>query len=165
MTNINWNSVFAIKKHYNVSDEEICAKLGIPPNQLKIAKDMYENSGLFQTNDEIDLARYDALFKKPQKAKTPTTQKTSNPTTEKPKDPPRKRGRKTTKIKDAYEAIPREPMLVSEFMEQHGVSLSVLRRHRDFDHIPETGKVNVRKYLLEGASEKELCIWRAQPND
>ena len=154
MEELTWNEVFAIAEHFDVSDVEVCIKLKIDISMCMVARNLQETSSLFQPTIDMDFKKYSALFPAP-KAKKDTTENAD--------DGPAKRGRKTRKIKDAYEAIPRDYIPVDGFIEQYGVSLSVLRRHKHFDHIPETGQVNVRKKALVHGGEKVLCIWRDQP--
>jgi len=172
----NWNEVFALQEHYNLTDKQICFGLNLNDELFAAAAILRKEKGYFAPDGTIDFALWDewaeglthvqdnsviieeddvTIVENPEpveKPKTPTTQKAKNPTA-----PKAKRGHK---IKDAYEAIPAEKVPVEEFRARFDVSLSVLRRHKHFDHIPETGQVRVKKVKLPGDSEKTLCIWR-----
>ncbi len=147
--NLNWNQRFALIEGFDLADDETITMLKVNPKELKMAKRLRKESGLFDSDPYIDLEMFRPLLE-------------AIRGTDKPK-PAAKRGRKTHKIKDAYEAIPYDKVPVEEFMKEHDVSLSVLRRHKHFDHKPELGKVNVRKYELVHGGEKILCIWRTKP--
>lgn len=158
MHGLTWNQIFAIVEHFDTTDEEVCERFKLSIKEFEIARSLQKEEGLFQPDADIDFSLYNNIF--PQKglfdaeeAKTPTSETENG-------DTPLKRGRKTRKIKDAYEALTSEKIPIDDFIKTHGVSLSVLRRHKNFDHIPETGQVNVRKISLVKNGERILCIWR-----
>jgi hypothetical protein len=172
MTTLNWNQRFAIIDYFNPSDEDICKVFDVTQRELNVARDLRQQ-GMFKPEpDAVNTEAYATQFSQETniaitpKAKTDTTPKTKSSPIPK-KKVPAKRGRKTHKVKDAYEAMTDVPMPVDEFMKKHNVSLSVLRRHAKFDHIPETGKVNVRKHKIEinGIVENVLCVWREKPKE
>lgn len=76
-----------------------------------------------------------------------------------PKEPGR-RGRKGNNIAVAFEHIPYDPVLVTEFSSQYNVSLAVLRQSRRFDPKPSLGTVCVRTNKETGL----LMVWRERPN-
>ena len=170
---MSWNLRFALMNHFKLSDERACEVLKVTSDELKTAKYLRDNNGYFKPDTNVDFGQYEHLVNPPTtpKAKNDTTQKAKNDTTQKPKNDTtqnpksatsgRKRGRPGDKIKKAYAAITTDKVPVEDFMSEHHVSLSVLRRHRDFDHLKETGQVNVKKVKLnESDKEKVLCIWR-----
>ena len=168
MQNLSWNQRFAIIDHFELNDQQACAAFGITEPELSMAQKLRESANLWEPDTSLDFSRYEELIKvvKPEalKPSKSATQKPKNDTTEKANEATPRRGRKTHKIKDAYEAVPFEPVPVDEFRKQYDVSLSVLRRHKDFDHLKEKGQVNVRKtYLNRNDEEKVLCIWRERP--
>ena len=57
---------------------------------------------------------------------------------------PKKRGRKGTKINEAFAAIGTEPLDAEEFATERNVSLNVLRQAKRFDKTG-LGKVHVKK--------------------
>lgn len=176
--NLSWNDRFPILEHYDLTDQEICQFFDVTLVELEAARTLREQNNYFQPTsiDPLMFKDYVKLFRAgedpapvlkkkkvaPKKEATPTAKKKATPKAKKATGDG-KRGRKTHKIKDAYEAIPYEKVPVEEFMEKHNVSLSVLRRHSHFDHIPEKGKVRVRKSELVKGEEKVLCIWRESP--
>ncbi len=165
MPELTWNQRFAIIDYFNPSDEDICKVFNISQEELQSARELRSQGFFDPDSGNIEVKEYSKDFKVPIKEEAP---KPIDPTAEKAIKPPTqkaKRGPKGTKIKIAYEAIPSEPTPVDEFMKKYNVSLSVLRRHSHFDHIPETGKVTVRKRTVEGREEKVLCVWRIPNSD
>ena len=74
-------------------------------------------------------------------------------------DKKRGRGRKGTKIRDAYNSITHEPVNLNQFLEKHDVSENIMKQHSRFDPFPERGKVRTRS--VGGVK----MIWRDQPTD
>lgn len=72
---------------------------------------------------------------------------------------PKKRGRKGTKITQAFMAIPYEPTPVQAFAEKFEVSVPVLRQSKRFDTSPEKGPVRVKLNKATNILE----IWREAP--
>lgn len=85
----------------------------------------------------------------------------------------KRRGRKTTRIFDAFKAITSQKLPAEEFARQHQVSLNVLRQAKRFDaeeDVQERGPVRVRKVHVNENGEvvnkkgpttkKVLMIWR-----
>jgi len=186
---LEWNDRFAIITHYDLNEQEACNVLNVDAEKLRAATRMHK-MGYFTTEPTVDFLLFADKIKKmrndaPSKIQIPdvpdvvrvpeipetvrvpegtATPKPKDSTTQNPKDhttpKAKKRGRPGDKIKKAYAAVTAEKVPVDEFREQHNVSLSVLRRHKDFDHLKETGKINVKKVVLPGDTEKTLCIWR-----
>lgn len=156
MQELNWNQRFGIIEHFGLTDEQACTFFAMPPNELQAARKLQEEAHLFKPDYNINFSVYEARAR---------LIKGAPDTTEKPINvPKRKRGRDTHKVRDAYDAIPREKVPVEEFRKKHGVSLSVLRRHKHFDHIKEQGQVRVRLAKLNQTdTERTLCIWREEP--
>ena len=77
-------------------------------------------------------------------------------TATKPQKVPKKRGRKGTRIIDAFRKVPSTPVNAEEFAKENDVSLSVLRQAGRFDKTGYGGRVKVRKNRTTG----ELMIWR-----
>ena len=162
---MSWNLRFALIDHFALSDQRTCEVLNVTLDELKTARFLREKNGYFTPEKNVDFSQYEHLVNPPatQEANNDTTPKPNNDTTPKPTATTtgRKRGRPGDKIKKAYAAITDRKVPVEEFMAEHDVSLSVLRRHRDFDHQKETGQVNVKKVKLNDTDkEKTLCIWR-----
>ncbi len=182
MKDLSWNDRFAIIDHFKLEDGPACLLLMVSPHELRLAKGLRKDSGLFDPSTDIDFSQYETQVKLANDAfDLPENMVPSVFTTEEPKDAPtyepkdeepetptpaKRRGRKTRKIKDAFDAIPYEPTPVEQFRTAHGISVSVLRRHKHFDHRPELGKVNCRLYRLhKDDTEKVLCIWRSKPEN
>lgn len=84
-------------------------------------------------------------------------------------EPPKKRGRKGTKILDAFKAIPENPVLAEEFCKQHGIALNTLRQHTRFDATGIKKPVHVMKphryaklYVWRGDEKKLFEMFREQ---
>lgn len=74
-------------------------------------------------------------------------------------EPPKKRGRKSTKIRDAYDAITKEPQDFEELRNKFDISEVTLKQHSRFDPFQERGKV--RTAVVAG----KRLIWREGVND
>ena len=162
---LNWSDRFALIDKYNPADEVICQALNVSPDELDTARDLRQ-SGNFQAASEINLDDYDDVFtgvtvttkparkRKPTSHAKPTTDETPQTATKAVKEP-KKRGRKDSKISEAFLAIPAEAVPAEQFATDHSVSLAVLRQSRRFDK-SGLGPVRVKK----DKDTKQLMIWR-----
>jgi hypothetical protein len=169
---ISWSDRFALIDHYTPSDAAICAAFNLTQAELDTARNL-RAQGTFVANANLDVAKFDSLFAATTPAtqpaampvKTPTATVHSRPesATKQPKVP-QKRGRKGNKITTALQAVPTTPMPVEMFIQQHGVSLAVLRQAKRFvEALPATeastiGTVHVR----QDRATKQLMIWKDQ---
>lgn len=71
-----------------------------------------------------------------------------------------KRGPKSSKVADAFRAIPEEPTLAEEFCAKHGISLGVLRQVKRFDDPNMKERANVMKLHPRG----KMYVWRGDKN-
>jgi len=140
-------------------------------------------AGTIKVSKDLNVENYAKMFsvKSPKKTAakasasptTPSTKKstvtshkktasTSAPTTAtKTTRPLKKRGRKGTKIAEAFIAIPSTPTPVEKFATDNNVSLNVLRQSKRFDKSGTEGAVRVKKDKESGT----LMIWREVESD
>lgn len=71
----------------------------------------------------------------------------------------KQRGRKGDKVKNAFTAIPAEPVSIDMFTQEHGVSVHCLKQSKRFDTTGLPGKVHVKKDKTTGMT----MIWREMP--
>jgi len=166
---LNWSDRFALIDKYKPADETICSALDVTQDELDTARDL-RSAGNFKAASEIKIDDYASLMSKAPtktKAKVPTAtthtkaktkkEKADTPTTAtKPVREPKKRGRKGSKIANAFMAIPSEPVSAEEFIAEHSVSLAVLRQSRRFDKSGLDGQVRVK----QDKETKTLMVWR-----
>ena len=165
---LNWSDRFAIIDKFNPADEVICEKLNVSQDELDTARDL-RAAGNFKSKPDVNISEFAKMLSGSAKAKKPTvtshtvpvpkTKKVSTvqPTTAtKPVKLPLKRGRKGSKIATAFLAVPSTAVPASEFTEQHGVSLAVLRQSRRFDKSGLVGSVKVKQDKVT----KTLMVWR-----
>lgn len=172
-TTLNWSDRLALIDHYTPCDEQICHAFGVTQHELDAARQM-QTIGTLAPSTNIDFKSYSTLFVgkaattliKPSDVREVSTStvkvqiKDPETATKKPL-PKQKRGRKGNRIENAFAAIPATPMSVMAFIEQHAVSLAVLRQSKRFDKHPELGNVKVKKDKDTG----ELMVWREIAND
>ncbi len=168
---LNWNDRFALIDHFKPSDADACTALSVTAEELKTARGMLA-AGTFTPTPDLDYSAYEKLFASTasaapaaDKSAAKTTRRSGSTSTSKSDKPqtatkvtpaPKKRGRKGTKIAEAFAAIPTTPTPVDAFATSHGVSLAVLRQSKRFDKSPELGAVRVKK----DKESKTLMIWR-----
>lgn len=154
---LSWNERFAIFDALNASDEQIMATVGVDAAELATAREL-RDAGTFVAdagglNPEDFAAEVSAVqvTEQPAAPAAPTAtatraRKTSKPATAtKPSREPKKRGRKGTKIQDAFAAISSEPIALEAFAQKFGVSTNVLRQAKRFDRSGMEGRVRVRQ--------------------
>jgi len=166
---LNWSDRFALIDKYSPSDEVICNTLGLNTDELNTARDL-RASGNFQAASEINVDEYADMFKNAAKTESvtaparnsgitshvkPTIKTTAPLTSTKPVKESKKRGRKGSKISEAFIAIPTTAIPAEQFATDHSVSLAVLRQSRRFDK-SGLGPVRVKK----DKETKQLMIWR-----
>lgn len=159
---LSWNDRFALIDHFKPTDSAICSAFNVTQDELNTARDM-RSSGTFIPTPDIDVSAYSKMF---ESVKTPSgmtstvrnTDEKPATATKKAKEP-KKRGRKGSKISNAFASVPSEPTPVEDFAKEHGVSIAVLRQGKRFDKNPELGLVKVKK----DKESKTLMIWRESP--
>lgn len=184
---MSWGDRFAVIDHFAPSDEQIRVAFNVTQDELDTARYLRE-AGTFTANKNLDTSKYNNVFVSTDfhnqstrginnimtttattKAPTATThampEVAAKPeTASKPVKQPQKRGRKGDKILKALQSVPSTQMPVAAFMQQHGVSLAVLRQAKRFiagldqAQAQTIGKINVR----QDKATKTLMIWREE---
>jgi hypothetical protein len=166
---LNWSDRFAIIDKFTPADEVICHTMNVTQDELDTARDL-RSHGNFKAKPDINVNDYkslmvDTVVAKPKKTKPatthtkPTKKKTATTppsTATKPVKVPKKRGRKGSKIADAFMAVPATAVSAADFIAEHGVSLAVLRQSRRFDKSGLDGAVRVK----QDKETKTLMVWR-----
>jgi len=172
---LNWSERFALIDRYKPSDENICSALNVTTDELVTARHL-RSAGTIQVSKDLNVDNYAKMFsgmsvapttkaapaptRAAKKSTVTTHKKTAGsvaPTTAtKAVREPKKRGRKGTKIAEAFIAIPSTPVPVEEFASKNNVSLNVLRQSKRFDKSGTVGAVRVKKDKESGM----LMIWR-----
>lgn len=183
---MSWGDRFAVIDHFTPTDEQICIAFNVTQGELDTARSLRE-VGTFVANKNLDVSKFTTIFTTSDNRKpttrgisinmTATTTKSPTATTHtmpeadakpetasKPVKQPMKRGRKGDKILKALQSVPATQIPVDAFMQQHGVSLAVLRQAKRFvaglDPVQAQaiGKINVR----QDKATKTLMIWREE---
>ena len=164
--NMGWGERLAIIDNFDLSDDQAVSRMGITIEELETARGM-ANSGVFTTPKDINFGQYVTELAgtvrptpKTEDVPTSTVMPTVLPappvTATKPIKQPKKRGRKGSKIVDAFAAIPVEPTNADEFAQQHNVSMAVLKQSKRFDKTGLGGNVRVKKDRQAGI----MMVWR-----
>jgi hypothetical protein len=138
---LDWSDKLALINHYHVDDFTACEVFDVTEAELQAAVSKHK-AGKIEITTTIDVDKYKGLFEARSATKVV-----------------KKRGRKGTKIADAFNAITLTPQPVDQFIDQQGVSLAVLRQHKRFD-VSGLAPVKVKKIRVDGNENKILCIWR-----
>lgn len=174
-----WGQRLALINTYKPNDGVACTALGVSQDELDTARGLME-AGTISLDESVVTSNADifkgvkasaattrvekpAVTKTTGKATGSKESKTTTTTTVKkpaasataPSAQPKKRGRKGSKIQNAFAAIPSEPTDANAFAARHNVSLAVLRQSKRFDKTG-TGVVRVRKDKDTNA----LMVWR-----
>lgn len=179
---MSWGDRFAIMDQLTPPDSQLCAVFGVTQGELDVAREL-RDAGTFIATPNLDVSKYSNMFSS---SDIPTNQPTRgtvhmnttktpsatthivSPATEKPETAskpvkqPQKRGRKGDKILKALQSVPTAQTPVDTFIQQHGVSLAVLRQAKRFvagldpTQAQTIGKINVR----QDKATKKLMIWR-----
>lgn len=162
---MSWNDRLALIAHFKPADEAICKTFNLTPDELATARNLHEN-GQFTINAQLDVSKYGNIFAAPTtkvlSAKSSATTHTKPETATKTLKSPQKRGRKGSKIYQAFQAVTTTPVSVDLFIKQHNVSLAVLRQSKRFiakldsSAVHKIGTINVR----QDKKSKQLMIWR-----
>lgn len=176
---MSWADRFAMIDHYKPTDTQICTAFGLSQEELDTAR-MLRTAGTFRASQNLDVEKYATVFtgdgvqiatsqspgapNKSPKAGGATTHSMPESASKRIR-PPQKRGRKGDKISKALLAVPTTQVPVETFMQEHGVSLAVLRQSKRFiekldaETQASIGRINVR----QDKTTKTLMIWREAP--
>lgn len=175
---LSWADRFALIEHFKPTEEQICNAFGITGDELAVANSM-RAAGTFKASTTLDVAKYASVFTADGGPSVATVAPTATAGTGKNKvsgattfarpesaskkaKVPQKRGRKGDKIAVALASVPTTQVPVETFMQQHGVSLAVLRQSKRFlskmpaEQAAQIGKICVR----QDKGSKQLMIWR-----
>lgn len=171
-TNLGWGDRLAIINHYQLPDTQATDVFGVSQDELDTARDMFR-AGSLRPSTDLDVEQYgeqlsallDTILNEP----TPVPEPTDAPvsavekpvTASKPRREPKKRGRKGTKISDAFANVPSEPVELEKFATENSVSVAVLRQSKRFDKTGLPGNIRIRKNKETGV----LMISREVVND
>ena len=166
---LTWNDRIALIDHYKPSDEVVLHTFDVTQDELDAVRSMRSNGTFIPTKD-IDYQSYINMFTQDFTQSIPSTKHSKNFTStsiEQPDYPqsatkkiktPQKRGRKGSKISNAFVAIPHTPTDAESFANTNKVSIAVLRQSKRFDKHIDLGTVRVKKDKSTG----KLMIWREQ---
>lgn len=180
ISSLRWSQRFALMDHYDLDDKAACDAFGITESQLKAAHEL-RSQGMVEADQTFPVNDYRHLFVEEEQTATPTragfgfaglvgqligeppaitrkhgtgrVHKISGTAGSSSASQPKQRGRRGTKIAEAFLAIPSQPVLLDEFLATHNVSINVLRQSRRFDTTGR-GPVNIKK--ING----QQMIWR-----
>lgn len=183
---LSWGDRFALIDHYAPPDATITQAFNVTLDELATARHLREQ-GTFMASKNIDVEKYSGMFPATPSAsaepvapvaatnmsgkkgtatvhaRIPATDTDRPETAAKRIKSPQKRGRKGDKIAVALRAVPTTPIPIDAFVQQHGVSIAVLRQSKRFlatvDDAASLGEIKVRK----DKNTKALMIWR-EPN-
>lgn len=176
----SWNDRFALLDAYKPSTASACEAFGVTEQEFYVAQKL-RSAGTFAPNESLDVESFGDFF--PEiiadiESATKTTTAMAILTNKKPptihsnKPPetatkksivktPQKCGRKGNKIIEALRAVTTTPILISDFIKEHGVSVAVLRQSKRFiETLPtEEQAVFSRINVKQDKTTKELMIW------
>ena len=154
-TNLGWGSRLALIDHYQASDEQASVTFDVPVDEIVAARELRNSGGAANLPVDIDVEDYGNPFTEVQGAtsvRRPGTREPAESSTA-ITPAPKKRGRKGTKINEAFTAIGTDPVPAEEFADTRNVSLNVLRQAKRFDR---TGLGRVRVKKIDGT----LMVYR-----
>ena len=180
--NLSWGQRFALIDYYKLDDDKVCTVFKVAQRDLDAARSLVERH-MITVDHSFPVAAFRNVFddsadEPPVKTlprstgfaslvgqllgEAPNVQKTGTPgrvhkisgTSNSTGTQPKTRGRRGTRIAEAFLAIPTEPVSLDAFLATHNVSVNVLRQSRRFDTTGR-GPVNIKK--IDG----QHMIWRA----
>ena len=149
---MSWAEKFALIDALEPTDAQILTVFAIDADELAAARDLRE-AGHVTADEDIDTEAYASVFDDAAVADvepTDVTEEDTTPTTpvtatQPPAPAPKKRGRKGTKIAEAFALIDITAVDANAFAANHNVSLNVLRQAKRFDPYADRGRVRVKK--------------------
>ncbi len=152
--NLGWGSRLALIDHYEASDEAASATFDVPVEEIETARQLRDNGGAANMPIDIDVEDYGNPFSDVEGA-TSVVMPGREPaeTSTRVEATPKKRGRKGTKINEAFAAIGTDHIPAEQFATDRNVSLNVLRQAKRFD---KTGLARVRVKKVDGT----LMVYR-----
>ncbi len=151
--NLSWGSRLALIDLYGPSDEQASAAFDIPVEEIETARELRASGGGPNMPVDIDVEGFGNPFSGATSVVMPGREPAETSTAVEPT--PKKRGRKGTKINEAFAAIGTDPIDAEEFATTRDVSLNVLRQAKRFDR---TGLGRVRVKKIDGT----LMVYREE---
>ena len=151
---LGWGDRLALIDKYEATDEQEAVAFDLPVEEIETAREIRSESGGANMPVNIDVNDYENPFSEIEGAtsvRLPGRVPAETATAITPA--PKKRGRKGTKINEAFAAIGADPIPAEAFAEERNVSLNVLRQAKRFDRTG-LGKVRVKK--IDG----QLMVYR-----
>lgn len=144
--NLGWGSRLALIDRYEASDEQASAAFDIPVEEIETARQLRDNGGAANMPVDIDVEEYGNPFENIKGATSVVMPGKREPseTSTRIEPSPKKRGRKGTKINEAFAAIGTDHIPAEQFATDRNVSLNVLRQAKRFDKTG-LGRVRVKK--------------------
>jgi len=152
--NLGWGSRLALIDHYEASDEQASAAFDIPVDEIETARELRDNGGAANMPVEINLEEHGNPFSGATSVVMPGSREPAQTST-RVEPEPKKRGRKGTKINEAFASIGTDPIPAEQFATDRNVSLNVLRQAKRFDR---TGLGRVRVKKVDGT----LMVYREE---
>jgi len=159
--NLGWGSRLALISHYEASDAQASAAFDVPVEEIETARELLASGGAANMGDVIDVEEYGNPFSTEIDGATAIVMPGRSPAAEsstRVEVAPKKRGRKGSKINEAFAAIGADPIPAEDFAETRNVSLNVLRQAKRFDR---TGLGRVRVKKIDGT----LMVFRESDSE
>ena len=137
LRHFGWPQRYALIRRYNPTPEQVCATFSITSVEYDAAM-LMQQVGVATYASDIDVDAIGNVFEDDYVVNSVVQELLASAsddvpeTASRPARTPQKRGRKGSKIHEALLAVPTTPMPIGEFIEQHGVSLAVLRQSKRF---------------------------------
>lgn len=159
INNLGWGARLALIDRYEATDEQAAATFDVPVEEIETARELRSGGGSVNMPIDIDVEEFGNPFTGSSRpgstsVRRPGSRKAAETST-RVEASPKKRGRKGSKINQAFSAIGTDPIPAEEFAESQNVSLNVLRQAKRFDR---TGLGRVRVKKIEGT----LMVFREE---
>ena len=153
--NLGWGDRLALIDRYEATDVQASAAFDVPVEEIETARELRDTGSSANMPVGIDVEDFGNPFSKISGAVSVVRPGTRTPaeTSTRVEAAPKKRGRKGSKINEAFVAIGTSPIPAEAFAEERNVSLNVLRQAKRFDR---TGLPRVRVKKIDGT----LMVYR-----
>lgn len=146
----SWGERFALIDKYKPTAEQVVEAFGLDSvAEYETARECLE-AGTFTIPQDFDPETYGNVFMSIPESAVVATREEAPETATAVSPAPKKRGRKGTKIAEAFAAIDENPIDAEAFAAERGISMNVLRQAKRFDRSGIAGKVRVKK--IEGTA-------------
>ena len=170
---MSWNDRFAIIDQFKPSDNTICDVFNLTSMELHTASRL-RAAGTFAPNPHLNTTQFAELFNDIDNelsllpvvnVKISSVTVHNKPETATKKvivKEIQKRGRTGNKIQQALFAVPNTPVPVDQFIQEHGVSVAVLRQSKRFtEHLSVNDRQLIGKICVkQDKTTKILMIWK-----